>query len=157
MFNVNVIGSPMWCLCLKIIYLSTYLCCKCITYVMGTFVCQLVSMLIEIPMLGLITFIFFYYSIQLPNSQERTHWKKKGGTWNEWLCFLCSMGPWKQKIVLQHHLKDLHHMWFNPWGKKAGTIWTNPHGQCKQEHANMNQWVQGHVHLKQGRMQKNGN
>ncbi len=86
----------MWYLRLKIIYLSTYLCCKCITYVMGTFVCQLVSMLIEIPMLGLIAFKKICYGIQLPNHM--------------WLCFLCSMGPWKQKIVLQHHLKDLHHM-----------------------------------------------
>jgi hypothetical protein len=63
----------MWYLCLKSIYLSTYLCCKCITYVMGTFVCQFISMLIEIPMLGLITFIFFCYSIQVLDSQERTH------------------------------------------------------------------------------------
>jgi len=76
MFNVNVVGSPMWYLCLMIIYLSTYLCCKCITYVMGTFVCQLVSMLIEIPMLGLITFIYFCYSIQLLDSQKRLIGKK---------------------------------------------------------------------------------
>ncbi len=77
---------------------------------MGTFVYQLVSMLIEIPMLGLIIFIYFLHSIQLPNNQKRIHWKKGEELGNEWLCFLCSMGPWKQKIVLQHHLKDLHHM-----------------------------------------------
>jgi len=61
----------------------TYWGCKCIPYVIGTFVWWFVSMFLAIPTLGLISLIFTFYEYQLPSSQRGHSLEERGRRWEE--------------------------------------------------------------------------